>query len=53
METLKICGVNLSIKTLQCATASVVKCRRFDVEAQPLSNQDHACYTQYFWKTQD
>jgi len=45
METLKICGVKLRIKTLQFATVSVVKCRRFGVEAQTLSNKDHACYT--------
>lgn len=52
MGSLKTCGVKLGIKTLQCATVSVLKCQRFDVGAQPLSNKDHACCTQYFWKTQ-
>lgn len=43
METLKICGVKLGIKTIWCSAMplvmSEVSCR-----AQPLSNKDHACY---------
>lgn len=48
-----MCGVKPTIKTLQCAAASVVKYQRLDVGAQILSNKDHACYTQYFRKTWD
>lgn len=52
METLKISGVKLSVKTIWCTATSLVM-SEVCWGAQPLSNKDRACYIQYCLKTHD